>query len=118
MKKSVSIIFFVAIIALCFCSKEEFGGLGIEVPAGEGKVTKENPYKIVSVFKGGTGETAGLKTGDEIISVNGVPLEGFTYNHIVLNLLRGKVNTFVNLEIRRDDKVKNFRVRRGKIVLE
>lgn len=118
MKKSVSIVFFVVIIALCFCSKEEFGGLGVEVPAGEGKVTKENPYKIVSVFKGGTGEAAGLKAGDEIVSVNGIPLVGLTYNHIVLNLLRGKVDTFVNLEIRRGGKVEKFRVRRGKIVLE
>lgn len=118
MKRSVSIIFFIVTIALCFCSKEEFGGLGLEVPAGKGTVTKENPYTIVSVFKGGTGEAAGLKAGDEIIRVNDIPLDGLTYNHIVLNLLRGRVGTFVNLEIRRDDKVEKFRVRRGKIVLE
>jgi carboxyl-terminal processing protease len=118
MNYRIIIICFLVAIAFCLCSKEEFGGLGIEVPAGEGIVTKEKPYTIVDVFEGGTGKAAGLKPGDVIVSVNDVPLEGLTYNHIVLNLLRGRVGTFVNLVITRDGKVKNFRIRRGKIVLE
>ena len=114
----IIIICFLVTITFCLCSKEEFGGLGIEVPAGEGIVTKEKPYTIVDVFEGGSGKAAGLKPGDVIVSVNDVPLEGLTYNHIVVNLLRGRVGTFVNLVIMRDGKVKNLRIRRSKVVLE
>ncbi len=72
------------------CSKEEFGGLGIEVPSGAGVVTDENPYRIVSVFEGGTGHGAGLKAGDIILSVDGKDLINRKHDSIVNGLLRGK----------------------------
>lgn len=100
------------------CAREEFGGLGIEVPSGDGKVTKENPYIIVSVYKGGTGELSGLLAGDKIISVDGNSLKGLSYDYIVKNLLRGKAGSMVTLEIERGKEVMIFRVLRGKIVLK
>lgn len=100
------------------CGGEEFGGLGIEVPSGEGKVTKDSAYTIVSVYKGGTGELAGLQAGDTIISVDGQPLKGLTYDHIVKNLLRGKPGSLVTLEIDRKGETMIFRVLRGKVVVK
>lgn len=105
-------------ILLISCAGEEFGGLGIEVPSGPEKVSKDRPFIIASVYEGGTGHQAGLKEGDIIISVDGVPVEGLQYDYIVTNLLRGKVGSVVTLEIKRGDTLMLFRVMRGKIVLK
>jgi len=115
--KKLIIIAFLGIL-LVACSQEEFGGLGIEVPAGPEKVSKSRPFVIASVYEGGTGYQAGLKEGDIIISVDGVPLEGLQYDYIVTNLLRGKVGSVVTLEIQRGNNLMLFRVMRGKIVLK
>lgn len=115
--KKLIIIAFLGIL-LVACSQEEFGGLGIEVPAGPEKVSKNSPFVIVSVYEGGTGYQAGLKEGDIIISVDGVPVEGLQNDYVVTNLLRGKVGSVVTLEIQRGDNLMLFRVMRGKIVLK
>jgi len=106
------------VCSLSGCANEEFGGLGIEVPTGQGKVTSQSPYVIVSVFEGGTGHEAGLKPGDIIISVDGVALKGLQYNYVVQNLLRGKVGSMVTLEIERSGERMLFRIPRGRVVLK
>lgn len=98
--------------------KEEFGGLGIEVDTGEGKVTKERPYVIRDVFKGGTGELAGLQAGDKILSVDGQELTGLQHEYIVINLLRGKPGTMVTLQIDRGGQVMIIRALRGRVLLQ
>ncbi len=108
----------IAALLVLGCAGEEFGGLGIEVPSGDGKVTKDLPYTIVSVYKGGTGELAGLQAGDVIISVDGQPLKGMQYDHIVKNLLRGKPGSLVTLEIERKGETMIFRVLRGRVVVK
>ena len=119
MKKITAL--FITLIASCAvvmaCSGEEFGGLGIEVPSGSGFVTEERPYRIVSVFEGGTGERAGLLPGDIIESIDGRELRGMQHEHIAMKMLRGKAGSIVMLSIKRDDKIMPFRVARGKIVL-
>jgi len=113
--------FLVSLVAACAvgtaCAGDEFGGLGIEVPSGGGFVTEENPYRIVSVYEGGTGHRAGLLPGDIIASVDGRELKGMQHEHIVKNMLRGKAGTVVVLAIKREDREMIFRVARGKIVL-
>jgi C-terminal processing protease CtpA/Prc len=113
--------FLFMLIAACAvvlaCSGEEFGGLGIEVPSGSGFVTDDRPYKIVSVYDGGTGHRAGLLPGDIIESIDGRELKGMQHEHIVKNMLRGKAGTMVMLSVKRDDRLMPFRVARGKIVL-
>ncbi|HDP80505.1 MAG TPA: PDZ domain-containing protein [Spirochaetes bacterium] len=117
-KMAVSVVLAALLVFAHGCSREQFGGLGIEVPSGGGKVSAENPYTIVSVFKGGTGDLAGLQAGDRIISVEGTPLKGKQYDYIVNNLLRGKPGTVVTIEIERGGETMIFRVLRGKIVLK
>ncbi|MBP7584911.1 MAG: PDZ domain-containing protein [Spirochaetes bacterium] len=113
--------FIIAVIAACAlcagCTGDEFGGLGIEVPSGGGFVTEENPYRIVSVYEGGTGHRAGLLPGDIITAVDGRELRGMQHEHIVKNMLRGRAGTLVVLGIKREDREMIFRVARGKIVL-
>ena len=120
--KHIAILALLLIIPFSSCMKDEFGGIGVEVPTGKGKVAKSNPYVIASVFKGGSGESAGLRAGDEIVKVDGRPLAGLEYEYIVQNLLRGKVGSVVTLEIARsvDGERTNivFRIERIKIVLQ
>jgi carboxyl-terminal processing protease len=114
-----SILLMTAIIAITpSCSKEEFGGLGIEVPTGESTVSADKPYEIVSVFIGGTGHKAGLKAGDKILNIDGRKIEGMNYDYIVNSLLRGKIGSSVLLEIERDGSRMIYSIQRGKIVLK
>ncbi len=115
---SLCIYISLVMLLLSGCASEEFGGLGIEVPSGQGKVTSQSPYVVVSVFEGGTGYEAGLKPGDIIISVDGIVLKGLQYDYIVQNLLRGKVGSMVTLEIERNGEKLLFRIPRGKVVLK
>ena len=118
--KKITALFFTLIAACAVvvaCSSEEFGGLGIEVPSGSGFVTEERPYRIVSVFEGGTGHQAGLLPGDIIESIDGRELRGMQHEHIAMKMLRGRTGSLVVLTVKRDEKVMPFRVARGKIVL-
>lgn len=124
--RRISVVLLVSVflsgLLLSGCLKEEFGGVGIEVPAGNEKVGKKNPFVIVSVFKGGTGEAAGLKENDIIEKVDSVPVQGLDQEYIVKHLLRGKVGSLVTIELVRDvNGVKTnmvFRIPRGNIVLQ
>jgi C-terminal processing protease CtpA/Prc len=121
-KKFGCILFAAAAVMLSGCVNEEFGGLGIEVPTRHEQVSKTNPFMIVSVFKNGPAESAGLRTGDSIITIDGRPLEGLYEDYIVKNLLRGKISTPVTIEIERgkgsEKKNMLFRLSRVRIVLQ
>jgi carboxyl-terminal processing protease len=122
MKNVMYVVFGIVLVSMFSCINEEFGGIGIEVPTRHEKVTKTNPYMIVSVFKGGSGEGAGLKTGDTIVSIDGRPIDGLYEDYIVKNLLRGKVGTFITIEAERGKGTSKqtmlFRIPRVRIVLQ
>jgi carboxyl-terminal processing protease len=115
--KNAVLLYSLAIAMTFACARDEFGGLGIEVMSGTEEVVKARPYVIVSVFRGGTGEKAGLKGGDIIRAVEGISLEGLKYDYIVNDLLRGRIGTRVRLKIERNNKIMEFEVQRGKIVV-
>ncbi len=120
MKYRISVFLIAAMCVLTGvdgCSKEEFGGLGIEVPSGEGIVTDENPYKIVSVYEGGSAHRAGIEKDDIITGIDGKSISGMQYGYIVENLLRGKVGTFVILEVKRGNSTMLYTIQRGRVVL-
>ena len=121
---SAVVLFIMVLVSVCVvgCMKEEFGGVGIEVPAGTEKVSKKNPFVIVSVFKGGTGDAAGLKENDRIEKVDNISVNGLGQEYIVKNLLRGKVGSFVTIEVVREVNGTStnmvFRIPRGNILLQ
>lgn len=114
-----SLIFSILLLTcLVSCFKQEFGGLGIQVPAGSQKVSADNPFVIVNVFEGGTGERAGLQQGDIITGVDGIPVDGLECDYIVNNLIRGKVGSRVTIEVKREDRTLVFTMPRSKIILD
>jgi carboxyl-terminal processing protease len=117
---SRGVLFYSLILSLCLssCFKQEFGGLGIQVPAGSQKVSADNPFVIVNVFEGGTGERAGLQQGDIITGVDGIPVDGLECDYIVNNLIRGKVGSRVTIEVKREDRTLVFTMPRSKIILD
>jgi CubicO group peptidase (beta-lactamase class C family) len=73
-----------------------FAGTGLEVAVMEGKVTVRWP------FEGGPAARAGVKAGDEVAEIDGVPMKGLSLNQ-VLDKLRGRAGTQVRLKIARQD---------------
>jgi carboxyl-terminal processing protease len=72
----------------------EFGGIGVRVTAGDGEPV------IVEVEDGGPAKRAGVQAGDVIARVGEEPTAGLTLNDVV-DRIRGKVGTTVDLALRR-----------------
>jgi carboxyl-terminal processing protease len=71
-------------------SKGEFGGLGIVIGMRDGHVTVISPMAGTPAYK------KGVQAADIIVKVNGETVEDLTLNQVV-DLLRGKVNTKVEV---------------------
>jgi len=85
----------------------EFGGLGIEVTMESGVV------KVITPIDDTPAAKAGIKPGDYIVKINGTQVRGKTLMEAV-NLMRGPVNTFIEITIRRKNlkKAKIFKIKR------
>ena len=86
-----------------------FGGVGIVMGFKDNKIT------VISVMEGTPSEAAGIKTGDEIIAVDGVPTSEIEPEEVVLRI-RGEIDTDVTLRIRRaGEEDRDYVVRRATI---
>jgi len=85
----------------------EFGGLGIEVSMEAGVV------KVITPIDDSPASRAGLKAGDYIVKINGEQVRGKTLMEAV-NLMRGKINTTIEITVRRKGlkKAKIFEIKR------
>ena len=72
-----------------------FGGIGVYMSFKNGGV------QIMNVIPGGPGERAGLLAGDEILAVNGVPVEEISPGEVAIKI-RGEIGTNVELLIGRE----------------
>jgi carboxyl-terminal processing protease len=66
---------------------------------------------IAQVLPDGPAEKAGLKSGDEITTVDGVVVTGKTYEQVAL-MVRGEPGTVVTLGIKADNAVRDVSVTR------
>ncbi len=73
--------------------REGFGGVGISLDA-------QDPRRVATVNRDGPAEAADIHVGDVILSIDGKATEGMTVEAMV-GLLRGDVNSTVDLTIRR-----------------
>jgi len=72
----------------------EFGGIGLQVEARKGRIY------VVTPVKDSPGDKAGIRSGDEITSIDGAPLEKPDIENVV-EKLRGKPHTKVTVGLRR-----------------
>jgi carboxyl-terminal processing protease len=69
----------------------EYGGIGIEV-----EMHKE-AFAVVAPIPGSPGFRAGILTGDQIVSIDGKPVDRTSTMDSVVNRLRGKARTHVRI---------------------
>ncbi|EJO21203.1 peptidase, S41 family [Selenomonas sp. FOBRC6] len=85
-----------------------FGGIGVTMGF------KDNIVKIISVLEGTPGEAAGLRAGDEILAVDGVPTSELQNEEVALRI-RGEAGTQVVLRILRDGVEQEYTITRDVI---
>lgn len=85
-----------------------FGGIGVTMGF------KDRHVKIISVLEGSPGEAAGLRAGDEILAVDGVPTSEMQSEAVAMNI-RGAVGTNVVLRILRDGAEEDYTLTRATI---
>lgn len=73
----------------------KFEGIGAEVSMEDGKLY------IIAPIKGSPAEKAGVKPRDEVVSINGEPIQGLTQSEAIMKI-RGKKGTKVTLQIARE----------------
>ena len=89
-----------------------FNGIGIEY------YILNDTLLITSVNPGGPASKAGLKHGDKILAINRKPVSGIRITaKTVVDKIRGKNGTAVELLVKRDTLKKNFSVLRERIVV-
>jgi carboxyl-terminal processing protease len=69
----------------------EYGGIGIEVELHKGA------FSVVNPIAGSPGDKAGILLGDEIVSIDGKPVEHDVPMDKIVDKLRGKPNTHVRV---------------------
>lgn len=85
----------------------KISGIGVVI-----KVLEETgTVRVIGLVKNSAAEKAGIKTDDQIISIDGQKLKGKTLPDVAQSI-RGKVGTKVTLKVLRDDKVISFQVPR------
>lgn len=96
---------------LMVVTKGDFYGVGITM------TVKDDQIVIVSTIEGSPAEQAGLKTGDIILKVDGIPYAGSKLDQAA-SKMRGALNTSVKITYARDGVEKDITVVRKKIVTE
>ncbi len=111
----VILITFIAVTSgMAGCKKSDQKGLlGIVVPVGQEKVTKDAPYVITGVYEGSPAYRAGLRPDDRIVQIDGAELDGLGYDHIYNTMLRGPSGTKVTIVVDRKGQTMVFDVMRG-----
>ncbi len=89
----------------------EFSGIGVSVVT---KNPEDESLVIVDVIQDGPGFKAGLEAGDKIVEVNGEKLKGLSSDEVI-NKLKGKTGSTLNLKIIRKKKPLEFTVTRDVI---
>jgi len=85
-----------------------FAGVGMEIDIKNGVLT------VVAPLKGTPAEKAGIKAGDQIVTIDGKSTDGLAVD-LAVQKIRGPVGTTVNLDIVRARKLINIKIVRETI---
>jgi len=90
-----------------------FGGIGVRFQRINDTVC------VISAMKNGPAFMAGMRSGDQIISINGKIFTGPKItNDLVMENLRGQENTMVMVKVLRKQKPFDIQIERGEIAVE
>jgi len=94
-------------------STGQYGGIGTTM----GQI--ENRHVVMMIFEGAPAETSGVKIGDELVEINGNPVEDYTTDEIN-TLLKGQIGTTLEIEVKRKNVKKpiTFSLSRERINIE
>ena len=88
----------------------EYSGIGAQSKYFDNKLV------LVEIYKGFSADKAGLKIGDQIVKIDNVLIEDYDSNQVA-TLLKGAVDTTVDILIKRQDEILNFNIKREKIIV-
>lgn len=93
-------------------SEEVFGGIGAVLQKEE----NQEYVVIVELIEGGPAEQAGMLPFDEVLEINGESALGFSTSQVA-NLMRGLVDTVVNVRVRRNGEEVDLQITRAQVVV-
>jgi len=88
----------------------ELTGVGIQLTQDE----KSKKIIVISPIEGTPAAKAGVLAKDEIVKIDGKSTQGMNVNDVV-NLIRGPVNSEVNITIKRNTQEQSFKLKRERI---
>lgn len=75
------------------------GVIGVSLHVGAERIGDPAVLYVAMVHPDGPSQQAGLRHGDEVISVDGTPVTGKTFEQVV-KMIRGEAGTIVKLEVK------------------
>ncbi len=87
------------------------GVIGVSLHVGAERVGDLASLYVAHVHPEGPAQQAGLKHGDEVVTVNGASVTGMTYEQVV-KMVRGEAGTAVKLGVKREGGVREIAITR------
>ena len=87
------------------------GAIGVAMHVGAERVGDTASLYVAHVHPEGPARQAGIKHGDEVVTVNGAPVFGKTYEQVV-QMMRGEAGTEVKLGVQRGEEVREIAIMR------
>ena len=87
------------------------GVIGVSLRVGAERIGDPASLYVAHVHPEGPAQQAGLKQGDEVVTVNGVAVAGKTYEQVI-KMVRGEVGTAVKLGVKGEEGVREIAITR------
>jgi len=87
------------------------GVIGISLHVGAERIGDPASLYVAQVHPEGPAQQAGLKHGDEVVTVNDAAVTGKTYEQVV-KMVRGETGTEVKLGVKRDGSLREITITR------
>lgn len=87
------------------------GVIGVSLRVGAERVGDPASLYVAHVHPEGPAQQAGLKRGDEVVTVNGTAVTGKTYEQVI-KMVRGEAGTAVKLGVKGEEGVREIAITR------
>jgi predicted metalloprotease with PDZ domain len=87
------------------------GVIGVSLHVGAERIGDPASLYVAHVHPEGPAQQAGLKHGDELVTVNGASVTGMTYEQVA-KMVRGEAGTVVKLGVKREGGVREIAIAR------